>query len=74
MVPVKLNYNKKIDRLELEFYFQFGLIQSSPSENMRVGEIETSVPASCFVKLKFNSLEYKLLSAFPQSKAYKLSF
>lgn len=68
-MPVKLNYNKKYDRLELEFYFQFGLIRSSPSENMRVGEIETSVLVSCFVKLRFNSPECELLPAFPQSKA-----
>lgn len=45
MMPVKLNYNKKNDGLELEFYFQLGLTQSSPSENTQVGEIETLLPA-----------------------------
>lgn len=49
MVPVKLKYNKKNDRLQLEFYFQLGLTQSS--ENMRAGEIETSVPARTEVAL-----------------------
>ena len=47
---MKLKYNKKNDRVELEFYFQLGLTQSS-SENTRVGETETSVLARTEVAL-----------------------